>query len=87
MLFLTRIFFLTTVSPLFKLLYIFLILMEGITFAEIKRQLSTEEHEKTGSSDYILNLNDMTPSTFVTTGLEIEEQQYVIESLQLHLQD
>lgn len=48
-----------------------------MTFAEIKRQLSVEEHEKATTGDPLLNLDDTTPSTFMSIALDIEEAQCV----------
>jgi hypothetical protein len=48
-----------------------------ITFAEVKRQLSQEEHErveKEGTA-VTVDLDDASPSTFIVATLELEEAQ------------
>ena len=49
-----------------------------VTFAEVKRQLSQEEHEQVENGGAIMNIDDGSPSTFVVEGLELEEIQYVV---------
>lgn len=48
-----------------------------VNFAEVKKQLSKEDHEQLEKegTESTLHLNDMTLSVFLITGLEIQEQQ------------
>lgn len=56
-----------------------------VTFAEVKRQLSQEEHEQVERSGTAMNTEDASPSTFVVEGLELEEIQYVISRSMVYL--
>jgi hypothetical protein len=50
-----------------------------VTFAEVKRQLSQEEHERVEKGGGILGVDDDAgPSAFIIEGLELEETQCVI---------
>jgi hypothetical protein len=46
-----------------------------ITFAEVRRQLSQEEHERVEKEGTTVDLEDASPSTFVVAALELEEVQ------------
>ena len=49
-----------------------------VTIAEVKLQLSQEEHEQVQKGGTIMNIDDGSPSAFVVEGLELEETQYVV---------
>jgi hypothetical protein len=49
--------------------------MLEITFAEVKHQLSQEEHERVEKEGATVDLDDASPSTFVVVALELEEAQ------------
>jgi hypothetical protein len=49
--------------------------MLEITFAEVKHQLSQEEHECVEKEGTTVDLDDVSPSTFVVVALELEEAQ------------
>ena len=46
-----------------------------VTFAQVKYQLSREEHEQVEKGEIYLNIGDMSPSAFVVAALELEENQ------------
>jgi hypothetical protein len=46
-----------------------------ITFAEVKRQLSQEEHERVVREGTTVDLDDASISTFIVAALELEEAQ------------
>lgn len=52
-----------------------------VTFAEVKRQLSREEHEQVEKGEMMASLDDGSPSSFVVEGLELEETQCVVLQL------
>ena len=49
----------------------------GVTFAEVKHQLSQEEYEQVEKGETIMGMDDGSPSAFVVEGLELEETQCV----------
>ena len=53
------------------------ILKIEVTLAEVKHQLSQEEHEQVEKGEAIMNIDDGSPSAFVVEGLELEETQCV----------
>jgi hypothetical protein len=56
-----------------------LLFVAVITLAKIKNELSIEEHNRAASAGGAdASLLEVTPSSFIITGLEIEETQYVI---------
>ena len=55
-----------------------LILKTEVTFAEVKRQLSQEEHERVKKGEVIMNIDDGSPSAFIVDGLELEDTQCVV---------
>jgi hypothetical protein len=46
-----------------------------ITFAEVKRQLSQEEHEKVARGDLAISLEGLSPGDFVVAALDLENIQ------------
>jgi hypothetical protein len=60
------------------MLNILLILKTEVTFAEVKRQLSQEEHERVEKGETNMNIDDGSPSAFVVDGLDLEETQCVV---------
>lgn len=48
-----------------------------ITFADVKRQLSQEEHEKIVKGDSIINFEGLSPAEFIVAALNLENLQYV----------
>lgn len=46
-----------------------------ITFAEVKRQLSQQEHERVEKEGTMAELDDASPGTFIVAALELEEAQ------------
>jgi hypothetical protein len=46
-----------------------------VTFAQVKHQLSQEEHEKVVKGKECTDLDDITPSAFIIAALELEETQ------------
>lgn len=46
-----------------------------ISFADVRRDLSVEDHNKLEQGDTTLSLSETTPSSFVVTGLNLEERQ------------
>ncbi len=47
----------------------------GPTQAEIRKEISEEEAKTNAEKGYI-PLHDVSPSGFITTGIDLEEQQY-----------
>jgi len=46
-----------------------------MTFAEVKRQLSIEEHDRVVNSGLLLDTDGLGPSDFVLLGLDLERTQ------------
>lgn len=45
------------------------------TFAEVKRQLTVEEHDKIANGGVVMNFDGLTPGEFIVAGLELERAQ------------
>lgn len=56
------------------------ILKIGVTFAEVKHQLSQKEHKQVEKGEAVMNIDNRSPSAFVVEGLELEETQCVVLS-------
>ena len=48
-----------------------------ISFADVKRQLSVEEHEKIAKGNPIMNFKGLSPAEFIVAALNLENIQYV----------
>jgi hypothetical protein len=46
-----------------------------VTFAEVKRQLSQQEHERVEKEGAMSDLDEASPGTFVVAALELQEAQ------------
>jgi hypothetical protein len=57
---------------------------KDVTFAEVKRLLACEEHEKVEKGDVMMSLGDSTPGGFIQAGIQLEQQQYVQAILSRH---
>ena len=56
----------------------------GPSLVEIRKEIAEEESAESASEGYI-PLHDVTPSGFISEGLDIEEIQYVIQPMPLRL--
>ena len=53
---------------------LFIILPET-TFAEVKHQLTVEEHNKTAKGEVVMSFEGLSPMDFIVAGLDIEHAQ------------
>jgi len=45
------------------------------TFAEVKHQLTVEEHDKIANGEVVMNFEGLSPGDFIVAGLELEQAQ------------
>ena len=63
-------------SPLISnSLHIIIWLFPEITFAEVKRQLAQEEHEKVAKGDTVVDFEGLSLGEFIVAGLDLEHIQ------------
>ena len=72
-----RMIFLIKVSPFLinHPPHVIIWLFPEITFAEVKRQLAQEEHEKVAKGDTLVDFEGLSPGEFIVAGLDLEHTQ------------
>ena len=55
-----------------------------VTMANVKKHLAEEDHKEAVRGDLDFSTTNITPSSFITTGLDLEEIQYVPNLLLPH---
>ena len=46
-----------------------------MTFAEVKRQLTVEEHDKSVQGEVVISFEGLSPAEFIATALDLERAQ------------